>query len=129
MIDGLNDQIQRETAEQEEADASTRSVITLEEARTILNGAIRTECRDHAFGDREVYWYTEDQIARIDSEDPEGVEWGDEVGGGYFGQGGSTVWIGETTFNGADAYELVKCGQRAQIGRNDTTGDDQYRGA
>ena len=95
--------------------------MTLEEAKKILSACERDELRDHAFGDREVYW----------SKD------GKEVASGYFG--GSCSAIGFTNFNenglivslaefkGKEAQELASCGASVKIERNDETGPDTYR--
>ena len=88
--------------------------MTFEEAKKLLSASIRSECRDHAFGDREVFW-----------EDGNG----DEVGGGYFGGGGGSVWIFGTDYAwaGSEARELSRCGTVGAIDRNDSTGPDEYR--
>lgn len=98
----------------------------LNEAREILNSATRSENRDHYFGDREVYWDKD----------------GEEVASGYFGGTAREVTIiisrdnpsenqpmQTITFEGDEAYELVKCGASVDIGRNDSTGPDRYAGA
>lgn len=93
--------------------------MTLEEAKKILDACKRCELRDHAFGDREIYWF--------DSR-------GAEVAFGYFG-GDSKPCVGITVegdeadgeFYGHAARELAKCGQEGAIDRNDETGPDTYR--
>lgn len=99
----------------------------LEEAKALLNICDRWENRDHYFGDREVGW----------------TFGGEEVASGYFGGGHKGVSIYKyqegaakellADFDGAEAYELVSCGQTAQIGRNDSQGNnypfERYRGA
>lgn len=89
----------------------------IEEAKTILNAAVKEELQDHAFGDREVYWKIGDQ----------------DVGIGYFGSGSKSVsvkngdeWV---EFTGNEAYQLDDCGSYGRVDRNDTTGPDTYRGA
>jgi hypothetical protein len=90
--------------------------MTFEQAKNLLGMCKRFELRDHAFGDREVYWKREDV----------------EVGEGYFGGGSSEVYINEefggVTFRGEEARALSKCGIDVTIGRNDETGPDIYRG-
>lgn len=90
--------------------------MTFEDAKKILNSCTRYESRDHAFGDREIYWTREDV----------------EVAEGYFGGGSADVFIllpEEEVFRGKLARELAKCGAIVHIGRNDETGPDQYRGS
>lgn len=85
----------------------------LQEAKDVLNGCKRGECRDHAFGDREVYW----------------TKAGEDIAGGYFGGGSAEVWFEaplEGSFKGDDAYELAKCGSTVEVSRNDSTGPDEY---
>ena len=84
--------------------------MTFGEAKKLLGASIRSECRDHAFGDREVFWGDRD---------------GNEVGGGYFGSE-SHVWIEDDSWSGSDARELARCGTVGAIDRNDSTGPDQY---
>lgn len=87
----------------------------IDRAREILNGAIRHELRDHAFGDTEVMWIVD----------------GVEVGGGYFGKT-EEVWVmgsdGEKDgcFTGDYACRLRVCGKSSVIERNDETGPDNY---
>jgi len=82
------------------------------EAEALLSEGIRSENRDHAFGDREVYWTNSD---------------GKEIGGGYFNGAEGSVWLetGEC-WSGADARRLANCGKVGTIGRNDSTGPDEY---
>lgn len=101
----------------------------INEAKELLDLCEREELRDHAFGDREVFWTFD----------------GVEVAGGYFGGVSKNVWIyryfpgidfGDqceqiASFDDDDAYELVKCGKLKHIERNDMQGNDipNYRGA
>ena len=89
--------------------------MNLEEAKAVLSTARRDECRDHAFGDCEVYWRNGDE----------------EVAYGYFGGESREVRvklsIGEVAFAGDEADELRSAGQRGLVGRNDSTGPDDYR--
>ena len=85
----------------------------LEEAKKILDACKRCELRDHAFGDREVYWF-----------DSKGVE----VAFGYFGGNAvPCIGIGDNDFYGQQALELSKYGQKGAIERNDETGPDTYQ--
>lgn len=84
--------------------------MNFEEAEKVLEETVRSELRDHAFGDREVTWMNEGGI----------------VATGYFGSGMSEVSIGEHNFVGSDAYLLSKKGVEGKIERNDETGPDEY---
>lgn len=92
--------------------------LTLQDAIKLLGRCTRYESRDHAFGDREVFWRDID---------------GEEVADGYFGGGSANVYIHEQfgggAFEGSDARNLVQCGRDSVIGRNDETGPDYYEGA
>ena len=88
--------------------------MTSKEAKKFLDGCVREELRDHAFGDAEVYWMRD----------------GEEFAFGYFGSesdvvGGSIPHPWE--FKGREARELRKCGTLGAVERNDSTGDDVYR--
>lgn len=85
----------------------------IEEAKNLLNGAVRHELRDHAFGDAELFWELD----------------GEEVGSGYFGSGHASVTISTEeyhNFEGDDARELRKCGTLGDVERNDETGPNTY---
>lgn len=87
----------------------------LEEAKRVLNGCTRQELRDHAFGDKEVYWLKGTQ----------------EVACGYFGGGHAEVSIfkpakDSTDFTGEDALALRECGTVGEVQRNDETGPDEF---
>lgn len=88
-----------------------------DEAEKFLKHCQRLEHRDHSFSDREVFW-------RLD---------GVDVADGYFGGGFAEVNIyedfGGGNFKGDQARNLATCGKDVQIGRNDETGPDEYRGA
>ena len=98
--------------------------MTLEEAKAFLNGLVRSELRDHAFGDREITW--------CDSA-------GKERADGYSGSTGTFVSIysekedehGDPLeigdFEGRDALQLLKCGSEGLVERNDSTGPDNYQ--
>ena len=91
------------------------NTITLDEAKTALNSCRREELRDHAFGDREIYWMSGET----------------EVGFSYLGGGGPTIVSveladgREANFTGREANELLRCGT-LHVTRNDETGPDQY---
>lgn len=88
-------------------------MLTVEQAKQILDNAVRHELRDHAFGDTEVTWMIDDV----------------EVGGGYFGTT-YDVWIntaGHDGFHGDDAVTLRKCGKDLVVERNDETGPEKYK--
>lgn len=84
----------------------------LQEAKELLNGCVRSELQDHAFGDAEVFW----------SKD------GEAVAGGYFGGGHADVYAknGSWNFNNDDARVLRRCGISGHVERNDETGPDTY---
>lgn len=86
--------------------------MTFEEAKTLLSTCNRDELRDHAFGDREIYWTSVG---------------GEEVASGYCGEGIVSATVGETYFIGEQAAELVKLGRTGKVERNDSTGPDEYR--
>jgi hypothetical protein len=95
----------------------TLGPFTYEQALNLLGLCERGELRDHAFGDREVFW----------------IRNGVEVAGGYFGGGNADVWINEEfgggSFKGNEARELAARGSNVKIERNDETGPDTYEGA
>ena len=84
-------------------------------AKNILNDAYRHELRDHAFGDREVFW----------TEGPETDS--EEVADGYFGGGHAVVGIGGNSWKGREARELSRCGRAGRVERNDSTGPARYQ--
>lgn len=76
----------------------------------LLNTCVRSELRDHAFGDAEVSW-TKD---------------GKEIAGGYFGRDAS-VWINDgPSFKDDEARQLRRCGSEGHVERNDETGPESY---
>ena len=87
--------------------------ITFDQAKEILNSAIRWELRDHAFGDTEFGWKNSE---------------GKEIAGGYSGGGRCDVWIEDSdiSFKDDEARELKKCGRLGAVERNDETGPDTY---
>lgn len=93
----------------------------IDEAKEFLNGCVRHELRDHAFGDTEVSWLKDGLI----------------VASGYFSGTTADVWVApslppgvpigdSTTFHGHESHELRKCGTEGAIERNDETGPDDY---
>jgi len=90
--------------------------MTLEEAMTILNSCQRGELRDHAFGDREVYWDRDDTMVA------EGY-FGRTAAVGFYDSDGNEI----AEFTGDDAYKLSKCGELRGVSRNDETGPDEYQ--
>ncbi len=86
--------------------------MTFEEAKALLSQSVRDELRDHAFGDREIYWTTVG---------------GEDVASGYCGEGISSVTVGDSYFIGEQAVELIRLGHTGKIERNDSTGPDEYQ--
>lgn len=84
----------------------------LAEAKELLDSCDRSELRDHAFGDVEVFW----------SKDHE------EIGGGFFGGGNASVWISgkDTAFDNDEARSLRECGKLVAVERNDETGPENF---
>lgn len=82
-----------------------------EEAKALLTNCKRSELRDHAFGDREIYF-----------EDSEG----NSVAEGYSGSGGYSINVGNSYFDGAEAKELISLGHEGNIERNDSTGPEEF---
>lgn len=84
--------------------------ISFEEASKLLSQCTRNELRDHAFGDREVYFTLNDE----------------EVAEGYLGGGMASVSIkGKgTEFTDGEARQLLALGTLGQVERNDSMDDD-----
>lgn len=85
--------------------------ITFQEAKLLLADCQRSELRDHAFGDREVYF-----VNAV----------GDTVAEGYSGSSGSSLHVSGTEFVGKQADELLTLGHQGSVERNDSTGPDEY---
>jgi len=89
--------------------------VDINQAMSFLATAERSEARDHAFGDSEVFW----QIGS------------DEVATGYFGSQSAEVSIqssGDVSrFSGDAARELRNIGILKGVSRNDMTGPDEYK--
>lgn len=104
--------------------------LTLREAAAVLSQCTRSEIRDHAFGDAEVWW-----THRSNNQDI-------AIAQGYFGGGHQSVYFGEfnwtqltsdqtvrfgeKSFKGVDAVSLRNLGTEGIIERNDETGPDGY---
>jgi hypothetical protein len=117
--------------------------MTLEEAKTALEGTIRGELRDHAFGDREVTWYVvaaglvvaeaamgyfgggSSGVSVYTTPLPYEEPWDFETGSGYLAAPIPTAYAA-AEFDGRDARELLKCGS-SRVSRNDSTGPDTYQ--
>ena len=92
--------------------------VTFEQAKELLAGCERRELKDHAFGDREIYFTKDDK----------------NVAEGYSGSGGPSIMIfGEredqedaTHFNGSEASELNGLGTYMGSERNDSTGPEEF---
>ncbi|MNL63913.1 hypothetical protein D3C87_1880840 [compost metagenome] len=86
--------------------------VTFEQAKELLANCKRSELRDHAFGDREIYF-----------EDAQGVS----VAEGYAGSGGYSInFVAGAYFDGTEARELIALGHEGKIERNDSTGPDEF---
>ena len=83
--------------------------MTLDQAVEILNSAVRSELRDHAFGDDG---YSGSSGTYVD----------------FYGEGegedGFPTTVGE--FEGRDAFKLLECGSEGHVERNDSTGPSKY---
>lgn len=80
---------------------------------TVLGDCIRTESRDHAFGDTEVFWFKD----------------GQPVAEGYFSGDHQSVWSSPNPgihFDGDDAKQLRNCGVLGEVGRNDSSGPSNF---
>lgn len=80
------------------------------EAMELLDECKRSELRDHAFGDVEIYW-TKD---------------GEEIAYGYFSGSVQSVFSDHFSFKGEEAKELRSAGVEQSIERNDETGPDEF---
>ena len=91
------------------------NTLTLEEAQTLLNGCVREELVDHAFGDAEVFWWDANKAR----DEP-----GAEVANAYFGGSSNSVSFrdGRGSFQGDDARALRRCGRLGGVERNDVNG-------
>lgn len=80
------------------------------ETMSLLDECIRSELRDHAFGDVEIYW----------------TKNGEEVAFGYFSGETQRVFSDHFSFTGQEAKELRHCGTDGNVERNDETGPDEF---
>ena len=105
-------------------------------ALLLLSVATRAELRDHAFGDREVFWDL-DGPPRTHPEYCEclGLHCAEDVAaealsvaGGYFGSSSASIWMKGSYlgWNGEVARDLAKLGGSVVVERNDSTGPDSY---
>jgi hypothetical protein len=96
-----------------EATTWPRAEFTYDDAVKLLSTAIRDELRDHAFGDREIYWTNEFEH---------------QVATGYVGSGGCEIdFLGFDVHFEEDQYrDLINLGQVGKVERNDETGPDEY---
>lgn len=86
--------------------------VSFEEAVVLLTDCKRSELRDHAFGDREIYFV--DQA-------------GNDVAEGYAGSGGYSInFNAGAYFDGDQARQLIALGHEGNIERNDSTGPDEF---
>jgi len=118
--------------------------MNLTEAKTALEGTVRGELRDHAFGDREVTWFVVNKDGLVVAQAAEGYfgggssgvsvyttpipfekPWDFETGSGYLAQLGEEAYAA-AEFDGRDASELLECGSLS-VSRNDETGPDTYQ--
>ena len=119
-------------------------MMNLKEAMKVLEGTVRGECRDHAFGDREVTWFLvkdglvvgvaadgyfgggSSGVSVYTTPIPYEEPWDFETGGGYVAEDLAEDAYASTEFDGRDARELLKCGSLS-VSRNDETGPDTYQ--
>lgn len=97
-----------------------KPAMSLTDARAFLEGCLRHELVDHAFGDAEVGW----QNAA-----------GEQVASAYFGNSSNSLGINETEqfvaseFSGEDARSLQHAGTLAKRDRNDDPASEIDRGS
>ena len=72
-----------------------KAQMNIEEAKKILNKCVRSELRDHAFGDREIFWFSGDADKAVAT--------------GYVGNGSISVGFtdGTATFKHDEARQLL----------------------
>jgi len=95
-----------------EATTWPRLEMTYDLASTILSESIRDELRDHAFGDKEIYWRDNH---------------GHPVATGYSGYSGDEVGMCgfDIIFTEEEARKLVGLGTLGEVERNDSGGDEE----
>jgi len=87
--------------------------MNVDEAQVLLNGCVRSELRDHAFGDTEVTW----------------TNGNDLIAEGYFNGEKADVFLidpHEGIFKGSDAFILLRCGTDGVLERNDSIGPEEF---
>jgi hypothetical protein len=95
------------------------TILTFEEVKKILNECHRNELRDHAFGDREIYWW-HPKLGNI----AEGYS-GRSVCFSMNDENGTEVQF-DRVFTDSEIESLFKLGTMGKISRNDSTGPDTY---
>lgn len=91
--------------------------MTIEIVKEVLAKCIRSELRDHYFGDREISW-------QLNGKDVAEAYMGKEAEFHFTHNG-----IEFDTKNSNLISDLIKLGTIGNIERNDSTGDSTYRGA
>ena len=94
-----------------EATTWPRVEMTFDLAKEILKECTRDELRDHAFGDKELYW--KDKFGHL-------------IATGYVSSSDSDCGMTgfDVIFTGSEARELAKLGKLGQVERNDSMEDD-----
>lgn len=90
-------------------------MISLNEVRDILASCTRSELRDHAFGDREIFWRTSDGEIVAEAYDGSVCSFHYEYEGKKF-----------TSDNEGTLKELFSLGITGVVERNDSTGPDEF---
>lgn len=96
-----------------EATTWPRTELTYDDAVKLLSTSTRDELRDHAFGDREVYWTN---------------SFDQQVATGYVGSGACEIdFLGFDVRFEEDQYrDLINLGQVGKVERNDETGPEEF---
>lgn len=84
--------------------------ITYDEAVELLTNAKRSELRDHFFGDKEVYFTSDDDRS---------------IAEGYSGNSAVSIMVQGTEFTGDQAAELLTLGTLVAVERNDSDTNDE----
>tara|TARA_Y100000034_G_C6672985_1_gene295558 strand:- start:154 stop:582 length:429 start_codon:yes stop_codon:yes gene_type:complete len=118
--------------------------MNLSDAKKLLEGTLRGELRDHAFGDREVTWFVvKDGLVVAQAAEgyfgggssgvsvyavplPFAEPWDFKTGGSSLAEDLAEDAYAGAEFDGRDAVELLECGS-LHIERNDSTGPDSYQ--
>ena len=80
---------------------------TIDQVKARLSECVRSELRDHAFGDAEVYWTLNDE----------------EIASGYFGLDACEIYVDGLKLVGDEARQLRQCGTLGKVERNDAGRD------